>query len=476
MRYRGVVLVVLIFLVSVPALSQDRWGSDYLIGNFPEGIVSTGNGYSNFDCLYGSSEDVFVCFIEHTSETGIGDILTLRKSLDNGLSWTWEQTISGGDNPLFSPSLSRLPWNGNVLITRNSHIGSSSTTFQGYEFDYSTLNLVQVVGEIEFAYPGAGLIRSTFTVSNSAANEVWFFIEDENDWLFLTKTSDFSSWSSATPVAVNVSRASAVVSSDGKVAVSWMQPITGDLMCSVSDISGNFQPALIVTANSAASATPILGWEHIGDSYLGVVWHDDAGESFLTISEDQGTSWGDAEFIGEGIYPFINSYPGTKRMGVCYTTPEGDMKVASAANLSTVPIAPYTTRSNHEAYLEGPAKVLYGEDSNQLALFFLSPSTEDFWYNNSQFTSGIEESGEASHLTISAGPNPANGSFAVSTSGFSGDVQYSLYNLDGRLIEISAFMAGDFVVNAGSLPAGVYTVVASGGELGETATCRVVKF
>ncbi len=468
----GFFILAFILLIPSPALSQERWGSDYLIGHFMEGLVVTGDGYSNFDCLYGTSSDVFVCFIEHDTGPG-GDNCILRKSFNNGISWTRQSSFTGGSYPLLSPSTSLLPWNGNILVSCGVQHDPDSVWIVGFEYVYSNLILVQQSGEIDYSYPGADLIVHCFSVTNDVSGEIWIFAVDSNNWLYLTRSSDILSWTASVPVAANVSRPSAVVSDDGSVAVTWINPVTQNVMCSISDASANFQPAVVVTENPAPLAAPVPAWEHIGDKDMGIVWHDNAGKSYITISEDQGLSWGADLYIGDGIYPYINSFPGTRRMGVCYTTSSNEVKVASAVSMDAVPLVSYAVRSNHEAYLNGPSRTAFGENSSQLALFFITPTTEDFWYNNSVFT-GIENSEGSSGISISADPNPTGGSFSVAATGFSGNVQYTIYNLSGRIVDQSPLVNGDFTVNGAMLPAGVYTVTAAGN--GETATCRVVKF
>jgi len=462
---------VLFLFLSSTALSQSKWGDDYLIGHFDEGISSTGTGYSNFDCLYGTDSDVFVGFVEHTTEPGTGDLSIIRKSFDNGMTWTRQSMFSGGPLLLFSPSICKIPSSGNILTTTVVQYGTDSTRISSWEYDYSSL---AIVGNsyVDYSYPGADLIRSSFAISNNSAGDVWVFAVDSNNWMYLTKSTDMVSWTPSTPVAANVVRPSAAVSIDGNVAVTWIQLTTGDVMCSVTDVSGNFQPAVAVTDNPASMASPVPAWEHIGDKRLGIVWHDETGKSYITVSEDTGATWGENFYIGDGIYPYINNFPGTRRMGICYTTSDNQVMVANAANIGAVAEAPYTARSNHDATLNGPSKTIFGEDSDQLALFFVTPSSEDFYYNNSLF-SGIQNPQGQIEVSVSTDRNPVSGSFSVTAAGFSEPVHYRVYSLTGRVVDQSPpAVTGSFTVNGTALPTGIYTVTASGSE--KTASCRVI--
>ncbi len=160
-------------------------------------------------------------------------------------------------------------------------------------------------------------------------------------------------------------------------------------------------------------------------------------------------------------------------MGACITTDTGDVKVTSAASLSALPLSPFTVRSGHEAYLDGPAKVAFGQSSGQLALFYLSPTTQDFWFNSSVLT-GIEEGQEAGNLSVTAGPSPAHGAIQVVSTGFQGQVELSLFSVDGRLVQSVSTSTGTASISTEGLPSGVYTVVAEDGL--SMATCRVVRF
>ena len=466
--------VLTLLLISSTAFSQEGWAEDYLIAHFNEGLVPTGDGYSNFDCFYLPNSQILITFVEHSS-SATGDILTIKKSFDDGLTWTSaNSTISGGVNTLFSPSIAPIPDSDTLLaVIITDYNTSTPNVIDTYRYTYNNHIYYQGWTQADYSYPGAGEPVSAFVINNEISGEVWIFSTSDNNWLYLTISSDGITWSPSTPVAANVSRPSAVVSSDGHVAVTWVNPVTENVMCTVSDASANFQPALIVAENSAPLASPVPGWEHIGDHDLGIVWHDNSGQSHINISDDQGSSWGESQYIGEGIYPNIDSFAGTRRMGVCYTTSQGDVKVASAVSIDAVPGITYTTRSHHEAYANGPSRVAYGEESGDLALFFLSPSSEDLWVTSSLFLTGIEGSEGSSPVAVFAGPNPGSGSFSLSTTGFAGSVQYSIYSLDGRLIQQSSPVNSNFVVNGGSYPAGVYTVVATGD--GENASCRLVR-
>ncbi|MCK5786182.1 MAG: T9SS type A sorting domain-containing protein [Candidatus Sabulitectum sp.] len=61
----------------------------------------------------------------------------------------------------------------------------------------------------------------------------------------------------------------------------------------------------------------------------------------------------------------------------------------------------------------------------------------------------------------------------MSTTGFTGSVQYSIYGIDGRLILQSSPVNSELPLNGSSYPAGVYTVVATGD--GENASCKLVR-
>ncbi len=393
--------------------------------------------------------------IVEDSTSNLGDRFIIRKSFNNGLSWTRQNTFSATTIQIFSPSFCIAPSTGNIFVVCSASQGNETSLLIGREYSYDALFLVQNI-DLEFEYPGAGLIRSSFVVANTTSDEVWLFVEDQNDWLYLSRSSDLSTWTPFEPVAVNVSRPSGEVCAEGNVAVTWSQSITGDIMCAVGSIDGSFQPAVTVTTNASTMATPIPAWEHLGEYNLGVIWHSDTGKSYLNLSSDGGETWGEDLFVVNGYYPYIDHFAGTRRMGACAVNEAGDVLVANASNLSALPMAPFTVRSGHQATIDEPAKVAFGQSSYQLALFYLTPTTEDFWFNSSVLT-GIEEGeGHSVSPSVTAGPNPSAGSFSVSAAGFFGNAVYGVYSLDGRLITSSTSDTGGVTINGSQLPAGLH--------------------
>lgn len=465
---------ILIFLMTIsltaPAFAQQRWGEDRLIGEFDQGLAQIGPGYSHFDCLYGSDADVFVCFIED-STNGSGDILRVRKSFNNGLTWTYQQTITGGSNAFYGSNIARIPNSNNILVSLVSGPSGGSRVLRIYRYEYNDLGYLGSE-TADFSYPGAGDPVSCMMVTNDYTEEIWLFAVDDNEWLYLTRSSDGVNWSPSQPVAANVQRPHAEPSADGHVAVVWSHSGTNEIRCAVADQSGTFQPAIMVTDNACPMATPIAGWEHLGDMNLGVVWHCNLGQSYLNLSTDDGQTWGPDQLIGNGYFPYIDHFPGTRRMGVCYTTDTGEVKVASAATLQAVPLQSFNRRSDYEAYVEGPSKVAFGESSGQLALFYLTPSTEEFWFDSSVL-SGIEGWGSAG-VSVTAGPNPAAGAFTVVPSGFPGAVNCRVFSLDGRTVFQQTGVTGEIQAGSGDMASGIYTVLVEDGV--SAATCRVVRF
>lgn len=467
----SVFLLIILSAAALTARAQLQWGEDRLIGNFQNGLTQVGPGFSHFDCLYGTDADVFVAFSEEGT-TSSGDLLTVRKSFNNGVTWTYQKTVTGGENGLFSPNIAIIPGSNAVCVTTVAQLGAGGSALWSYKYDYDNLTY-QGYHPPDYSYPGAGNPVSCTLVSNTFSGEVWLFTVDDNDWLYLTRSSDGETWTPSAPVAANVQRPHAEASADGHVAVVWSQTNTGDIKCAVAASDGTFLPAVTVTSDCCPMATPIAGWEHLGDMELGVVWHDNLGQSFLNISEDNGATWGVDLLLGNGYFPYIDHFGGTRRMGACITTDTGDVKVTSAASLSALPLSPFTIRSGHEAYLDGPAKVAFGQSSGQLALFYLSPTTQDFWFNSSVLT-GIEEGQEVGHLSVTAGPSPAHGAIQVVSTGFQGQVELSLFSVDGRMVQSVSSATGTATLSTEDLPSGVYTVVAEDGL--SMATCRVVRF
>lgn len=468
--------VAVVFLLCSPALS-DGWAEDYLVGHFLQGIVVTGEGYSSFECLYGTDDDMLVTFVNHQGVSRSGDILTLNKSFNNGYTWTRTNTaIQGGGNTLLSPSFAPIPGTDTLLVAIVTDFNTdASNTLDTYKYTYANNITYHRWSQADYSYPGAQEPVSCFVLNNEVSGEIWLFAESSNNWLYLTRSSDGTTWSSSVPVAANVSRPSAVVSSDGQVAVTWTNSISHTILCSIASPSATFSPAVTVSESGAELASPVPGWEHIGNENLGIVWHSEEGESYITISEDQGDSWGDSHPIGTGVYPYINSFEGTRRMAVCYTSTDGDVYVTNALTINAVPSATFVARSHHEAYSGASSRVVYGEEPGQLALFFLSPAVNDLWVTSSRFIAGIEEPETSDNYTVTAGPNPGAGSITVSSTGFGDNVEYSIYSINGRLVDhVQPHNGNAFLVDAGSFPAGMYTIVASGN--GRTASCRIVRF
>ena len=466
------VAVLAFFLTPGMALAQNMWGQDQLIGHFDEGLSTVGPGFSDFDCLYGSNTDVFVTFVEN-STSSTGDKFVVRKSFNNGQTWTYQSSVTGGVNNLVSPGICTIPGTDMVLASSVTQSPSGTNQISAYRYRYSDL-LSSGYSTADFSYSGAGNPEYCFLLSNDVAGDIWLFAVDDNNWLFLTRTTDGLNWTTSVPVAVDVTKPSAVTSSDGHVAVSWIQESTGTVYCSTADADGTFQPAVEVTQNASSEANPIASWEHIGDQSIGILWHSDSGYSWLNISSDLGLTWSADQEIGQGMYPYMNRFPGTRRMGVCYTTSEGHVMVANSATLAAVPASEFTRRNNNDAYTSGPAKTAFGQSSSQLALFYSSQTQEDLWFNSSVFN-GISEENEGNQiLSVAAGPNPAGETFSVQAAGFTGSVTFSVFSLDGRIQFKESSESGEIIFDSGSLPTGTYSVIAE--NQGSMASCMVVRF
>lgn len=468
---------IALFIISVlpftafTSYAQTRWGEDRLVGHFDEGLTQVAAGYSHFDCLYGTGGDLFVAFIAEGTSTD-GDLLTIRKSFDDGLTWAYERQVTGGPNELFSPNACLLPGGDFLLLVTVSYYPGGNSFLDSYRYTYETLSY-QGYSQADFSYPGSGNPYSCFSVTNEAGGEIWLFVVDDNQWLYLTRSPDGITWTPSVPVAANVERPFAEVSADGHVAVVWSHSTSSDLICTIADSEGNFQPAVTVTENASTNASAVAGWEHIGEQHLGVVWHNSAGQCFMNISPDGGGSWGPDLFLHNGIYPYIDHFEGTNRMGACMATASSEVVVTSSPSLAALPQSQFTVRSCHQASLGGPPKVVFGGTSGQLALFYLGPGTVDFWFNSSVLL-GIEEEEESGQVSVTAGPNPANGHFSVISSGFPGMVHYRVYSTDGRCVYTASDESGGITVSAVDLPAGTYTIVAE--DDFSAASCRVVCF
>lgn len=466
------ITIFTVILISGFASAQVLWGPDQLIGHFDEGLSSVGSGFSNFDCLYGSNSDVFVAFCEHTTSAS-GDKFIIRKSFNNGETWTYQNSATGNVNGLVSPGLCTIPGTSLILTCIITRFPSGQHVIDTYRFNYSDLTN-SGYSQADFSYSGAGNPEYCFALSNDAAGEVWIFTVDDNNWLFLTRTVDGLSWTPSVPVAANVTRPSGAVAADGHVAVAWVQETTGKVYCTTADVGALFQPAVEVTQNASTDASPVAGWEHIGDENLGILWHSDSGYSWMNTSADQGVSWSSDQQIAQGIYPYMNNFTGTRRMGTCYTTSDGHVMVANSATLSAIPASEFTQRNGNDAYMAGPARTAFGESSGKLAVFYTSPGLNDLWFNSSVFQ-GINEGSQTSQpLSVTAGPNPAGEAFSVKASGFTGTVHFTVFSLDGRIQLEENSESGEIVFDSGSLPRGTYSVVAE--NQGSMASCMVVRF
>jgi len=96
---------------------------------------------------------------------------------------------------------------------------------------------------------------------------------------------------------------------------------------------------------------------------------------------------------------------------------------------------------------------------------------------NFTFSTGIEDvsSGIAPLVSLSASPNPVRGNCIISLSGQGLEGRLAIYDITGRMVHQAALSAqtGVYAWNAaGTVPAGVYTVVYTSG--GESASTRLV--
>lgn len=96
---------------------------------------------------------------------------------------------------------------------------------------------------------------------------------------------------------------------------------------------------------------------------------------------------------------------------------------------------------------------------------------------NFVFATGIEDvsSGITSSLSLSASPNPVRGNCVIALSGRGLEGRLAIYDITGRMVHQATLSAqtGVYAWNAaGTVPAGVYTVVYSSG--GESASTRLV--
>ncbi len=118
------ILIIAIFAFLTPeASAQYRWGEDRLIAHFDNGVAVTGPGYSSFHCFYGTDSDVFVGIVED-STSNLGDRFIIRKSFNNGLSWTRQNTFSATTIQIFSPSFCIAPSTGNIFVVCSASHGN----------------------------------------------------------------------------------------------------------------------------------------------------------------------------------------------------------------------------------------------------------------------------------------------------------------------------------------------------------------
>ncbi|PIE52938.1 hypothetical protein CSA37_04655 [Candidatus Fermentibacteria bacterium] len=464
--------VFILLVLSARALAQPLWAEDRQVGYFSEGVSSAGPGFPNIDALYGESDDLFVAMVEHSTTTE-GDRLYVSKSSNNGIDWTLRKAITGGNNNIISPSIVRIPGTELLLTAVITQFPNGQCFVDTYRHNSNSL-VYKGHSVADFSYPGAGEPVSCTLLENIPGGEVWAFAVDDNNTLFLTRSGDGITWSSSIPVAANAVRPQAEVSSDGHVAVTWIQPGTGKIFCAVADRYGSFGSAVQVSGSADASASPSVAWEHVGDKVLGIVWHNNQNQCLLSMSTDNGLTWSTPESFGEGFYPCIDRFHGKRRIGACYTKENGDILVAKSVMLSGLPSGNFSVRNTHSAYTGGYSIVKYGATTSQLALFFVSEDEKHIWYNSENWTGTEEENSGTYGLSVSVSPNPAGSIANLSSSGGTGPARYRIYSADGRLAEEAVSVQNQFTLDTSELPPGMYLVTCE--KEGMTASCRMVRF
>lgn len=448
-------VTAMVLLAAAVAFCESDWWNDILVWSFDGGLVSPGDGYQIYDDLYGEDFTVYASAVEYRPGNPSGDRIVIRKSLNNGQTWPTQALITTGNGNVASTPRMVFCDNGESLLLFVTLSFYNDETFV-YCYKYSTegLNFI-TYNPVDHSYPGMGAIRSA-TVNPGCGGVYHVLMETEGNWLFISSSTDAVNWSPAQPLAANAVRASATGGSGSKVAAAWYDIFQQAVVCATGDQEGIGTPVVVSPAHAGAAPIPV--WEDSGLETLGVVWHSAENIVMLSLSEDEGSTWGAPIALSPGFYPFADTYSGSTRTVFSMLSPSGEVLVGNTPNLSGAGSIVFEPRNEHQASTAHPAVVRHGGLSSIQGLFYMSENEEELWFDNSMFSEGTgEEDPSSGPVGLSVKPNPSSGPVSITVSAGQGEALVTVFSLDGRTVWSGSTTA--HIVQMGvRLPAGVYMV------------------
>lgn len=447
--------IALVALTAASGFCESDWWNDILVWNFDGGLVSPGEGYQIYDGLYGGDFTVYASAVEYRPGDPTGDRIVIRKSFDNGQTWPSEAFITTGNGNVASTSRIVFCDNGESLllfVTLAFYNGETAV----FCYKYSTAGLAFIsYSQVDRSYPGMGAIRSS-TVNPGCGGVYHVVMETEGNWLFISSGNDGVNWSTAQPLAANAVRASATGGSGSRVAVAWYDIFQQAVVCATGDQGGLGSPVVVSSAH--AGAAPIPAWENSGSETLGVVWHSAGNEVMLSLSEDEGSTWGEPMALSSGTYPFVDTFAGSARTVFSHVSSSGEVFVGNTPNLSGAGDILFEARNENQASTAHHAIVRHGGLSSIQGLFYMNDNEEELWFDNSLFTEGIAGADPSSgSVALSVLPNPSAGVVSITVSPGQGEALVTVFSLDGRAVWSGSTF--EHTVQMGvQLPTGVYMV------------------
>jgi hypothetical protein len=476
----GLILAVLALVSGGSNPPDPLWVDDILIWDMDNSTTWLGNGYTYCNALYDPDGGLYAASVMDVTG-GLGDLLRVYLSSDNGQSWSIGDFSTGGDWSLYDPEFT-------VSSGAPDYILLFYTALQTGDPGMSIVARYQLPGfslldgyVIDYTNPAADDLRSHTVARDPASGTVWHFSNDVSNQLFLSKsTDDGATWSPSELVASNVDRPTATPGPGGRIYVAYQETAGAeDVKCLVLTESGSTTSTV---GSAAADAAPIPASEWSGSSIeVGIVYHDTGGNVILSISPDFGSSWDAPNIIGQGSYPFIDIYPGQRKPCMAYINAAGTgIMVSRAWGIPGLVGASQVLRTDQTPSTAGPPVIRYSllaTAAEIYGLFYMGAGPRDLWYDNSILTGLTNAEGEeADPQVLSLEPNPFTGSTSIRVTLTSPEfVTLDVFSLDGRLVEqLHSGVTGGNVFQAGELlPAGVYTVVL--GTQAGTTTLRMVK-
>jgi hypothetical protein len=444
----------------LPAGPEPSWGNDVLVWDMPAISTWIGPGIAYCDGSYTPSGILYAVSCADLAS----DLLPVYSSTDNGNTWHLANFITGGGWSIHGPR---------ICISENDtqdyffvYVASTSSTSFGLPMGFRfTLPDFAFDGflYLDWSNPACDTIRSVAVARTPSSGQQWVFADDISNNLFLSISSDEgNTWTPCSLVAKGAARPSATAGPDGTVYVTYQETVgEGAIKC----IAFGADTVSATIGTAAQDAAPIPAVEWAGEQLAGIVWHDASNNIMISLTDDKGATWSLPEPVGQGYYPFIDVFPGTRNCAMAYIDQiTSRIKVASATGLLGLASATPVVRSDFVPTLYGPPIVRYGALPGIVALFYMGPGPQDIWYDNSYFLSSPESGPDSGAPGLHIFPNPASGmvSVAFSLAGGPGQVRLQVFDLGGRVIE-SLFEGTSSGESLGfsleGLPAGVYSVV-----------------